>query len=62
MNPRPVKREMLIGLLDLRVPEIELDFDAALKIAQNSARPALANPMLLAWFDTKAWKHSPAIC
>jgi hypothetical protein len=62
MDPRPVKRDMLVGLVDLRASEMELDFVSARRIAERIAQEALANPLLLAWFDRKAWKHSPAIC
>jgi hypothetical protein len=62
MDPRPVKREMLVGLVDHRVSEVELDFARARQIADRSAREALADPLLLAWFARKAWKHSPSIC
>jgi hypothetical protein len=62
MDPRQVKRDMLVGLVGLRVPEMELDFTSARQIAERSAREALVNPFLLAWFDRKSWKHSPAIC
>jgi len=60
MDPRPVKRDMFVGLVDRRVSEVELDFAGALEIVELSAREALANPLLLAWFDRQAWKSSPA--
>jgi hypothetical protein len=62
MDSRIVKKDMLVGLVDLRIPEMELDFTRARQIAERSAREALVNPFLLAWFDGKSWKHSPAIC
>jgi hypothetical protein len=62
MDSRPVKRNMLVGLVDHGVSGVELDFASARTIAESIAREALANPLLLAWFDRKAWKHSPAIC
>ncbi len=62
MDPRSVKREMLVGIVDLRVPEIELDFVTARNISDRHSRETLVNPLLLAWFDKRAWRHSPAIC
>jgi hypothetical protein len=62
MDPRPVKKEMLVGRIDIRVVKAELDFAAARKIADRSAGKALADPFLLAWFDRKAWRHSPPVC
>jgi hypothetical protein len=62
MDSRIVKKDMLVGLVDLRVPEIELDFSCARQISDRAALEALVTPFLLAWFDRKAWKHSPAIC
>jgi hypothetical protein len=59
MDPRPVKRDMLVGLVGLRVPEMELDFTSARQIAEGGSREALANPLLLAWFDPtfRAWLY-----
>lgn len=62
IDPRPVKRDMLCNLVDVRVSGADLDFAAARQIADRTAREALADPLLLSWFDRKAWKHSPAIC
>jgi hypothetical protein len=62
MDPRAVKRDMLVGRVDIRVVEDELDFAGARKIAERSARDSLVDPFLLAWFDRKTWKHSPPIC
>ena len=62
MDPRTVKKDMLVGLVEIRVPTAELDFTKAQKMADSSAREALKTPFLLAWFDRKTWIHSPAIC
>jgi hypothetical protein len=62
MDPRPLKKNMLVGLVEIRVQEAEPDFTDAKKMADKSAREALADPFLLAWFDRKTWTHSPAIC
>jgi hypothetical protein len=62
MDTRPVHRGMLVGVVDHRVSDVELDFPNARTIAEAVARESLAIHMLLAWFDRKAWKHSPAIC
>ena len=62
MDPRPVKKDMLVGLVDLRVAREDLDLEAARRVADQSAREKLENPMLLAWFDKNSWTHSPAIC
>lgn len=53
---------MLVGVVDHRASDVELDFPNARTIAEAVAQESLANPMLLAWFNRKAWKHSPAIC
>lgn len=62
LDPRIVRREMLIGVVDRRLRQIGLDFDEAKKMAELIAEENLTSPMLLAWFDKKLWKHSPAIC
>jgi hypothetical protein len=62
MDPRPVQKDMLVGLAELRMEEQGLHFERARETAQQYARAALTAPMLLAWFDKKAWKHSPPLC
>ena len=62
IDPRSVKRDMLTGIVDLRLPEADLDFENARDAAESLAQENLANPMLLAWFDRGAWRHSPSIC
>jgi hypothetical protein len=62
MDPRAVKRDMLVGRVDIRVVEDELDLAGARRIADRIARDSLADPFLLAWFDRKIWRHSPPIC
>jgi hypothetical protein len=62
IDPRSVKRDMLLGIVDLRLPEAELDFEIARNAAERLAQERLANPMLLAWFDRRAWRHSPSVC
>ncbi len=62
VDPRPVKREMLVGIVDLRLQVPDLDFEVAREAADGRAQEMLMNPMLLAWFDRRAWKHSPAGC
>jgi hypothetical protein len=62
MDPKPVKKDMLVGLVEIQLPTSALDFTSARQRADSSAREALATPFLLAWFDRKTWTHSPAIC
>jgi len=62
IDPRFVEKDMLVGLVDLRVAKDELDFISARQMAEHVALQTLVDPLLLAWFDRKAWKHSPAIC
>ena len=62
LDSRIVKKDMLVGIVDRRMPQGSLDFDAAKKVADLVAEEKLSSPMLLAWFDKKLWKHSPAIC
>jgi hypothetical protein len=62
IDPRPVTREMLVGIVDRRLPKAQLDFEIARNAAERLAQEKLANPMLLAWFDRRAWRHSPSIC
>jgi hypothetical protein len=62
MDPRQVERAMLVGLADLGVVKDAHDFPSARRIADHVALETLVDPLLLAWFDRKAWKHSPAIC
>lgn len=62
VDPRPVTKEMLVGIVDVRLSQEELTLESAREVADRHAQEALMNPMLLSWFDRKAWKHSPAIC
>ncbi len=62
ISPRSLKRDMLVGIVDLRLPEAELDFENARDAAERLAQERLANPMLLDWFDRRAWRHSPSVC
>ncbi len=62
IDPRLVEKDMLVGLVVLRVAKDELDFISARQMAEHVALQTLVDPLLLAWFDRKAWKHSPAIC
>jgi hypothetical protein len=62
MDPRTVKKDMLVGLVEIQAPTAELDFTSARERAYSIARKSLAAPFLLAWFDQESWTHSPAIC
>jgi hypothetical protein len=62
MDPRPVKKDMLVGLVEIRLPTAELDLTRARQIAESSAKTEFETPFLLAWFDRESWTHSPAIC
>lgn len=62
MDPRQLERAMLVGPVDLCVVKDALDFPSARRMAEHVAFETLVDPILLAWFDRKAWKHSPAIC
>ncbi len=59
MDPRLVKKDMLVGLVELRVQEEQLDFARARQIAEHHAREALASPLLLAWFEKKSLEAFP---
>jgi hypothetical protein len=61
IDSRPVKRDMLTEPIDITTNGSTLTFDRAKRMADGRAREILASPMLLAWFDKKEWKHSPAI-
>jgi hypothetical protein len=60
MDPRPVKKEMLVGLVSLHVEAV--DFSVAKFLSENKARDLLQDPLLLAWFDKKQGKHFPDTC
>ena len=62
IDPRRVERDMLVGLVELYVVKDALDFANARRMAEDVALETLVDPLLLAWFDRKAWKHSPAVC
>ncbi len=62
IDPRPVTKEMLPGVIEVRPDRRGLDFARAKDMADQVARKTLVDPILIAWFDRKAWKHSPAIC
>ena len=62
MDPRPVERSMLVGVVDLSTTNDGLDFGSAKQMAEQVASEKLVDPFLLAWFDRKAWKHSPPVC
>lgn len=61
-DPRQVRKDMLVGLVELHVAEDQIGFVKSREMADSIANGTLSNPMLLAWFDRKEWKHSPAIC
>ncbi|HMK35179.1 MAG TPA: AF1514 family protein [Desulfomonilaceae bacterium] len=61
LDTRKVTREMLIEPIDIRSRAGELSFSAAKSLADAAARNKTPEPVLLAWFDEKAWKHSPAV-
>jgi hypothetical protein len=62
IDQRPVTRDMLVGQIDVAIHGTILDFDRAKHIADVEVSKSLTDPVLLAWFDRKEWKHSPAIC
>jgi hypothetical protein len=62
IDPRRVERDMLVGLVELYVVKDARDFANARRMAEHVALETLVDPLLLAWFDRKAWKHSPAVC
>lgn len=61
IDSRPVKRDMLTEPIDISIDGSTLTFDHAKRMADGKARELTASPMLIAWFDKKEWKHSPAI-
>lgn len=60
-RPETGKGGMLVGHEYLRVAEMELDFAGARQVADRSALEALANRLLLAWFEIRARKHCQAM-
>lgn len=61
-DPRPVTRQMLGRVIEVHPDGDAPNFAHAKDAAQRAAREILAEPILIAWFDRKAWMHSPAIC
>ncbi len=61
VDSRRVRKEMLTEAIDVRIEDTELDFYSAKVVADSIASEKTSDPMLIAWFDEKAWKHSPAI-
>ncbi len=61
VDPRRVQREMLFEPIDVRVENRKLDFYSAKSLADGIARRKASEPLLLAWFAEKGWKHSPAV-
>jgi hypothetical protein len=47
-DPRKVKKDILLDLVQLQAPDAEFDFIAARQIAERVAREALLTPVLLA--------------
>ncbi len=62
MDPRPVTRDMLMGPIDICVDVESTSFHQARRLADEKAQEISPHTVLLAWFDRKAWRHSPAIC
>lgn len=62
IDTRTVKKEMLKGLVEVKIADDALGFRDARRVADGRASEALVGPILLAWFDRKQWRHSPAIC
>ena len=61
LDSRRVQKEMLTEAIDVRIDDGQLDFSSAKVVADSIASEKISDPMLVAWFDEKAWKHSPAI-
>ncbi|MFZ5451077.1 MAG: AF1514 family protein [Thermodesulfobacteriota bacterium] len=55
----PLTREMLPDPVDLTIEDEALDFLRAKQAADQRARELCEDPMLLAWFDRAAGRHSP---
>ncbi len=60
-DTRIVRKEMLIDPIEIDVEDTQFDFAKAKLVADKIARKVTLHPMLLAWFDKKHWRHSPAI-
>lgn len=54
-------REMLTGAIEVKVKEESLDFNLARAVADQKAREAGGEPMLLAWFNSKTGEYSPKV-
>lgn len=57
----PLRREMLVDPVDVRVDDETLDFEKAKEVADEKARDISEDAMLIAWFDRKAGKFSPPV-
>jgi hypothetical protein len=54
-------KEMLTGAIEVKVNEASLIFDLARVVADQQARQANEEPMLLAWYNSKTGEFSPKV-
>ena len=59
-DPMPVKKDILVDIVDVRMREAPLDFEIAREVADGLSRERLANPILMSCFERRAWRHSPS--
>ena len=57
----PLRREMLESPIDLQLEEDGLDFEKAKRAADEKAREASPDAMLVAWFDRDRGFFSPPV-
>ncbi len=57
----PLRAEMLPNRLSVSTCGAEIDFDGARRLADEKARERFEEPMLMAWFDSKAQRFSPNV-
>lgn len=58
---RPVRKEMLRGVMEVQTEQNGLSFSDAKELARSKAKTATPDPMLLAWFHRTPWMHAPDV-
>lgn len=58
---RPLTKEMLGGVIALRMDDAALTFQVARQAADEAAGAHDVDPMLISWFEASTGNHSPKV-
>ena len=58
---KTLEKQMLPNLVEIKVNDPDLDFEAAKVKSDNKASELIKNPMLMGWYDKNAGRFSPNV-